>query len=61
MADAEQHERPEYVTLISNDGFEFLLQTRTAIRFDRIRRMLDPNSMPALLFSLALLRADYPN
>ncbi|KAH0289429.1 hypothetical protein KCU62_g4368, partial [Aureobasidium sp. EXF-3399] len=42
MADVEQTETPDYVTLISNDGFEFLVQTRTACLFDRIKRMLDP-------------------
>lgn len=60
MADVEQTETPDYVTLISNDGFEFLVQTRTACLFDRIKRMLDPSSASTVLFPLAPFSADCP-
>ncbi len=35
----------EYVTLISNDGFEFVVLREAACVAGTIRKMLDPNSM----------------
>lgn len=34
----------EYVTLVSSDGFEFVVRRRAACVSGFIRRMLDPNS-----------------
>ncbi|KAF2842143.1 putative transcriptional elongation regulator Elc1/Elongin C [Patellaria atrata CBS 101060] len=34
----------EYVTLVSNDGFEFKVQRSSAILSGAIKRMLDPNN-----------------
>ena len=34
----------EYVTLVSNDEFEFIVSRKTAYVSGTIRRMLDPNS-----------------
>lgn len=52
MAGTEQTDAPEYVTLVSNDGFEFLVQRKSACLSGAIKRMLDPNSAfpPILLF-----------
>jgi transcription elongation factor B subunit 1 len=44
MADTEQIDAPDYVTLVSNDGFEFLVQRKSACLSGAIKRMLDPNS-----------------
>ncbi|PGH17096.1 hypothetical protein AJ80_04969 [Polytolypa hystricis UAMH7299] len=35
---------PEYVTLVSNDGFEFVIPRSAACVSGTIRRMLDPAS-----------------
>lgn len=35
---------PDYVTLISNDGFEFKVQRSSACLSGAIKRMLDPTS-----------------
>ncbi|KAI9373006.1 BTB/POZ protein [Aspergillus egyptiacus] len=35
---------PEYVTLVSGDGFEFIIPRSTACVSGTIRRMLDPSS-----------------
>jgi hypothetical protein len=35
---------PEWVTLVSSDGFEFIIQREPAIVAGTIRRMLDPKS-----------------
>jgi elongin-C len=37
-------ELSEYVTLVSNDGFEFKVRRDAACISDTIRRMLDPAS-----------------
>ncbi|KAL8706487.1 MAG: hypothetical protein Q9201_000472 [Fulgogasparrea decipioides] len=37
-------EPSEYVTLISNDGFEFIILREAAYVADTIRKMLDPTS-----------------
>ncbi|CAD0029692.1 unnamed protein product [Aureobasidium pullulans] len=42
MADTEQTSAPDYVTLVSNDGFEFLVQRTSACISGAIKRMLDP-------------------
>ncbi|THY00046.1 POZ domain-containing protein [Aureobasidium pullulans] len=42
MADTEQTSAPDYVTLVSNDGFEFLVQRTSACLSGAIKRMLDP-------------------
>lgn len=44
MASTEQTDAPDYVTLVSNDGFEFLVQRKSACLSGAIKRMLDPNS-----------------
>lgn len=44
MAGTEQIDAPDYVTLVSNDGFEFLVQRKSACLSGAIKRMLDPNS-----------------
>jgi hypothetical protein len=59
MADTEQIDAPDYVTLVSNDGFEFLVQRKSACLSGAIKRMLDPNSefaffSPSLLSTLTL-------
>lgn len=43
MAD-EKKQQPDYVTLISNDGFEFKLQRSAACMAGAIKKMLDPSS-----------------
>lgn len=58
MADTEQTDAPDYVTLVSNDGFEFLVQRKSACLSGAIKRMLDPNSVSTLFFSFALLNAN---
>ncbi len=35
---------PDWVTLVSSDGFEFIIQREPAIIAGTIRRMLDPKS-----------------
>jgi transcription elongation factor B subunit 1 len=35
----------EYVTLVSNDGFEFVVKRSCAITAGAIKNMLDPTSM----------------
>ena len=45
MADTEQTSAPDYVTLVSNDGFEFLVQRTSACLSGAIKRMLDPISV----------------
>jgi hypothetical protein len=42
----------EYVTLISSDGFEFVLPRSTACVSGTIRRMLDPSSTSLPFFHL---------
>lgn len=42
----------EYVTLVSSDGFEFVLPRSTACVSGTIRRMLDPASMSLALEEL---------
>lgn len=37
--------RPEYVTLVSNDGFEFHIKRSAAEVSGAVKRMLDPLSM----------------
>jgi hypothetical protein len=54
MADTEQTDAPDYVTLVSNDGFEFLVQRKSACLSGAIKRMLDPNSTFAFFFFCAL-------
>ncbi|KAI5197872.1 hypothetical protein E4T39_07067 [Aureobasidium subglaciale] len=44
MADTEQTEAPDYVTLVSNDGFEFVVQRTSACLSGAIKRMLDPTN-----------------
>jgi len=44
MADTEQTSAPDYVTLVSNDGFELLVQRTSACLSGAIKRMLDPIS-----------------
>lgn len=44
----------EYVTLVSSDGFEFVLPRSTACVSGTIRRMLDPASMSLALEELAV-------
>jgi hypothetical protein len=58
MADTEQTDAPDYVTLVSNDGFEFLVQRKSACLSGAIKRMLDPNSVSTLSFSSLFLNAD---
>ncbi|CAD0086233.1 unnamed protein product [Aureobasidium vineae] len=62
MADTEQIEAPDYVTLVSNDGFEFVVQRKSACLSGAIKRMLDPNSAfsrsIALLYSVLTILAD---
>lgn len=41
----EDSKPTEYVTLVSSDGFEFVLPRSTACVSGTIRRMLDPASM----------------
>jgi len=36
---------PQWVTLVSSDGFEFIIQREAAVIAGTIRRMLDPKSM----------------
>lgn len=38
----------EYVTLVSNDGFEFVVNRESAYVAGTIKRMLDPTSTPRL-------------
>jgi len=38
----------EYVTLVSNDGFEFVVGRESAYMAGTIKRMLDPTSTPYL-------------
>jgi hypothetical protein len=58
MADTEQPEAPDYVTLVSNDGFEFVVQRKSACLSGAIKRMLDPNSVFNQFFSSPLLTAN---
>ncbi|KAF2227078.1 transcriptional elongation regulator Elc1/Elongin C [Elsinoe ampelina] len=37
-------EQSEYVTLVSSDGYEFVVQRSAAVISGAIKRMLDPNS-----------------
>lgn len=49
----------DYVTLISSDGFEFVLPRSTACVSGTIRRMLDPSSMffhPHLFETIRLIQ-----
>ncbi|KAL8730530.1 MAG: hypothetical protein Q9166_003980 [cf. Caloplaca sp. 2 TL-2023] len=38
------HTLPNYITLISNDGFEFIILREAACVAGTIRKMLDPTS-----------------
>lgn len=44
----ETEQGPDYVTLISNDGFEFKIQRSSALLSGAITRMLNPKSMSTL-------------
>ncbi|KAL1304038.1 hypothetical protein AAFC00_000475 [Neodothiora populina] len=44
MADTEQPARPEYVTLVSNDDFEFKIERSAALISPAIARMLNPQN-----------------
>lgn len=50
---AEQ-QQTEYVTLVSNDGFEFIVKRSCANIAGAIQRMLDPKSKSPLTHALAL-------
>ncbi|RMY96973.1 hypothetical protein D0862_08300 [Hortaea werneckii] len=45
----------DYVTLISNDGFSFVVQRSAATISPMVRKMLDPQSMCFFLSLLSLL------
>jgi len=45
-------EESEYVTLVSCDGFEFVMKRSAAVISDTIKRMLNPRSMCAVLYRL---------
>lgn len=44
MNESEQASGPEYVTLVSNDGFEFKIQRSSALLSAAVARMLNPQS-----------------
>lgn len=43
------HVLSKYVTLVSSDGFEFVVLREAACKSGAIRRMLDPKSKPLLV------------
>ncbi len=43
---SEEKELSKYVTLVSGDGFEFVVLREAACVSGAIRRMLDPKSLP---------------
>lgn len=50
---AAEDTSPAYVTLVSYDGFEFIIPRASACVSGTIRRMLDPSSM--LITTLTLI------
>lgn len=52
-------ELSEYVTLISNDGFEFIIKRDAANVAGTIRKMLDPTSRSPPLFPPTHIQAPY--
>ena len=49
----------EYVTLVSGDGFEFVIPRSTACVSGTIRRMLEPSSKSSSLISTKAKRLCY--
>jgi hypothetical protein len=43
------HSLSKYVTLVSSDGFEFVVLREAACKSGAIKRMLDPKSLSSLL------------
>lgn len=50
----------EYVTLVSNDGFEFIVSRESAYVAGTIKRMLDPTSTPRLKTRTQTVTDDLP-
>jgi hypothetical protein len=51
-------EESEYVTLISSDGYSFIIQRSSACISGAIKRMLDPSCMPNPITPTAMYPAD---
>lgn len=52
LSQGEASQPSLYVTLVSNDGFEFVVRRECAYASGTLKRMLDPNSMSFLILCL---------